>query len=96
MAANPENLFLLWHRLEAGQTWTASAMGRHQLPLTTLAMTLGGHVRLGLEDNIYYRRGEYAQSNAQLIERTVRIAGELERPVATVAEARKILGLPST
>lgn len=96
MAANPENLFLLWHRLEAGQTWTVSAMGRHQLPLTTLAMTLGGHVRLGLEDNIYYRKGEYTLSNAQLIERTVRIARELERPVATVAEARKILALPST
>ncbi len=93
MAATPENLFLLWRRLAPGQTWTASAMGRHQLPLTTLAMTMGGHVRLGLEDNIYYRRGEYALSNAQLVERTVRIAGELERPVATVTEARRILGL---
>lgn len=93
MAATPENLFLLWRRLSPDQTWTASAMGRHQLPLTTLAMTMGGHVRLGLEDNIYYRRGEYALSNAQLIERTVRIAGELERPVATVTEARRILGM---
>ncbi|MDP3481599.1 MAG: 3-keto-5-aminohexanoate cleavage protein [Desulfoprunum sp.] len=93
MAATPQNLFLLTQSLKPGQTWTVSAIGRHQLPLTTLAMTMGGHIRLGLEDNIYYRKGQLALSNAQLIQRSVRIACELERPVATVAEARAMLGL---
>lgn len=93
MAATAANLFFLTQRLHPGQTWTASAIGRHQLPLTTLAMTIGGHIRLGLEDNIYYRKSELAQSNAQLIERSVRIARELERPVATVAETRALLSL---
>jgi 3-keto-5-aminohexanoate cleavage enzyme len=54
---------------------------------------MGGHVRVGLEDNIYYRRGEPATGNAQLVERAVRLAGELDRPVATPAQAREILGL---
>jgi 3-keto-5-aminohexanoate cleavage enzyme len=62
--------------------------------MTTLATLLGGHVRVGLEDNIYYRRGELARSNAQLVERTVRVAHELNRDVATPAEARAMLGLP--
>jgi len=54
---------------------------------------MGGHIRVGIEDNIYYRRGEPAKSNAQLVARMVRIAEELERPVATLDEARDILGL---
>ena len=55
---------------------------------------MGLHVRVGLEDNIYYRRGELAKSNAQLVERIVRIAKELDRPIATPAQAREMLGLP--
>jgi len=55
---------------------------------------LGGHVRVGMEDNLYYRRGEPAESNAQLVERTVSVAETLGRPVATPAEARDLLGLP--
>jgi 3-keto-5-aminohexanoate cleavage enzyme len=57
---------------------------------------LGGHVRVGFEDNLYYRRGELAVSNAQLVARVVRIAEELGRPVATPADAREILGLPAS
>jgi 3-keto-5-aminohexanoate cleavage enzyme len=73
--------------------WLCSAVGPYQLPLTTLATLMGGHVRVGLEDNVYYARGQKAESNAQLVERTVRIAHELNRPVATRAQARAMLGL---
>jgi 3-keto-5-aminohexanoate cleavage enzyme len=73
--------------------WLCSGIGPFQLPMTTLAILMGGHVRVGLEDNIYYRRGDKAKSNAQLVERAVRIAHELNREVATAAQARKMLGI---
>jgi 3-keto-5-aminohexanoate cleavage enzyme len=73
--------------------WLCSAIGPFQLPLTTLAMLMGGHVRVGLEDNVYYARGKKAGSNAELVGRAVRIAGELNRPVASPAQARSMLGL---
>jgi uncharacterized protein (DUF849 family) len=70
-----------------------SAIGPAQLPATTQAMLLGGHVRVGLEDNNYYRRGELA-TNEQLVARTARIASELGLEIASPAEARELLGLP--
>jgi 3-keto-5-aminohexanoate cleavage enzyme len=73
-----------------------AGLGVHQLQLTTFAIILGLHVRVGLEDNVYYSRGKLAKSNAQLVERTVRIAKELNRPIATPAEAREILGMSKT
>jgi 3-keto-5-aminohexanoate cleavage enzyme len=76
-----------------GTIWLASGIGAHQLPMTTLALLLGGHVRVGLEDNVYYRRGELARGNGQLVERAVRLAHELNRDVATAAQAREMLGL---
>jgi 3-keto-5-aminohexanoate cleavage enzyme len=57
-------------------------------------MVMGGHVRVGLEDNIYYSKGVFAKSNAELVERVVRIAKEFGREVATPQEARKILSSP--
>ncbi len=71
-----------------------SAIGPAQLPATTQAMLLGGHVRVGLEDNNYYARGELA-TNEQLVARTVRIATELGLEIAGAAEAREIIGLPT-
>ncbi|MBW3607908.1 MAG: 3-keto-5-aminohexanoate cleavage protein [Actinobacteria bacterium] len=73
--------------------WSVCAIGRAQLPLNAYCILAGGHVRTGLEDNLWFRRGE-AASNGALVERVVRIAAELDRPVATPAEARTILGLP--
>ena len=73
--------------------WSCCGIGRAQLPLNLATLAIGGHVRIGLEDNIYYHKGELATSNAQLVERIVRIAGEVGRPVASPAEARAILGL---
>ena len=73
--------------------WLCSAIGQFQLPLTTLATLMGGHVRVGLEDNVYYSRGRKATGNGELVQRAVRIAHELNRPVATPAEARRMLGI---
>lgn len=70
-----------------------SSMGPTQLPITTIGLAMGLNVRVGMEDNVLYRRGEPVESNAQLVERTVRIAHELDREPATPDEARQVLGL---
>jgi 3-keto-5-aminohexanoate cleavage enzyme len=90
---HPRNLLNLVENLPDPVEFNVLAFGPHQLPLTTMGMLLGGHARVGLEDNLYYRNGELAESNAQLVARTGGLAEELGRPVATPAEARAILGL---
>jgi 3-keto-5-aminohexanoate cleavage enzyme len=72
--------------------WSVCAIGARQLPLNAYCLLAGGHVRTGLEDNLWYRRGERA-TNAQLVERAVRLADELQRPVASPDEARALLGI---
>jgi len=91
-----QNVMALLSEFPENSLWLCSGISVFQLPLTTLATLLGGHVRVGMEDNIYYRRGEKLQSNAQVVERTVRIAGELNREIATPAQARQMLGLSET
>lgn len=94
-----ENIIQMLKEFPDEALWLCSAIGPFQLPLTTLATLMGGHVRVGLEDNVYYARGKKAKSNAELVQRAVRIAHELNRPVATTAQARSMLGLraqPST
>jgi len=91
-----ENVVHLLREFPAGTLWLCSGLGPFQLPMTTLSMLMGGHVRVGLEDNVYYRRGEKAKSNAQLVERAARIANELNRDVATPAQAREMLGVSAT
>jgi len=73
--------------------WCLSAIGPAQLPGTTQALLMGGHVRVGLEDNNYYTKGVLA-TNEMLVARTVRIMRELDMEPATPAEAREMLGLP--
>ena len=68
-------------------------IGVAQLPLTTMGMVLGTCIRIGMEDNIYYRKGELVKNNAQFVARAVRIARELNKEPATPDEARRILGL---
>jgi 3-keto-5-aminohexanoate cleavage enzyme len=70
-----------------------TSMGPTQLPITTIGLSMGLNVRVGMEDNVFYRKGELLQNNAQLVERTVRIAAELDRRPATSDEARERLGL---
>ena len=89
----PRNLLNQIDNLPEGAQFNTLGFGRHQLPFATLGVLLGGHVRVGLEDNVYYRRGELAESNAQLVERVVRVAEDLGREVATPARARDLLGL---
>lgn len=79
--------------LPADAIWSCCGIGRAQLPLNLVAMAMGGHVRTGLEDNIYYHKGQLAESNAQLVDRVVRLAGEVGRPIASPQDARAILGL---
>jgi len=89
----PKNLLSLVESLPHNATWTVAGIGRTQLPLGVMAIILGGHVRVGFEDNIYYSRGILAASNAQLVARIARISHEMGREVATPAETRKILGI---
>jgi len=92
LPASPRNLLFLSESIPPGATWTVAGIGRWQLPLAAQAIVMGGHVRVGLEDNLYYRKGELA-TNEQLAARVARVAAELGRPVATPAEAREILRL---
>jgi 3-keto-5-aminohexanoate cleavage enzyme len=93
MPATPRNLLFLSETIPDGSLWCVAGHGGHDLQTSALAMSMGGHVRAGFEDNFFYRPGEPAQSNAQLIERLVRLAHEMGHAVATPAEARAMLGL---
>jgi 3-keto-5-aminohexanoate cleavage enzyme len=90
---HPRNLLNHVQGLPETAAFNVLGFGRHQLPLTTMGLLLGGHVRVGLEDNVYYREGELADSSAQLVERTAGLARTLGREPATPAEARDVLGL---
>jgi 3-keto-5-aminohexanoate cleavage enzyme len=93
IAGTPKNLLHLVELLPPGATWTVCGIGRSELPLAVMAILMGGHVRVGLEDNIFYSHHVLAESNAQLVARIVRIARELGREIATPDEAREILRL---
>ena len=74
-------------------TYTVAGVGRYEFPLATAAIIDGGHVRVGLEDNVYLSKGVLAISNGELVEKVVRMAKELGREIANPHEARQILGL---
>ena len=80
-------------RLMPGSEWCAAGIGRHQIEVNEWCVAAGGHARTGLEDNIRMTRETLAPSNAALVERVVAICDRHERPVATPAQARRILGL---
>jgi 3-keto-5-aminohexanoate cleavage enzyme len=88
-----DNVLNMVREFPADTVWLTSGIAQHQVPMTTLAILLGGHVRVGLEDNVYYSRGVLAESNAQLVERAARLVNELNREVASPAQAREMLGL---
>jgi len=91
--ATPESLLHLHQHIPKDSTWSVIGIGKGHLPMSMMALIMGGHIRVGLEDNIYYTRGVLAKNNAQFVERIVRIAGEYGRGVATPDEARRILKL---
>jgi 3-keto-5-aminohexanoate cleavage enzyme len=92
--STPHNFINMMEQLPANTVLEVSGVGAFQLPMTTLAIIAGAQmVRVGMEDNVYYSRGKLLESNAQAVERVVRIAHELNREIATPAQARAILGL---
>ena len=93
MSASARDLAFLVDSLPSGSTWTVSGIGRHEFPMAAIGIAMGGHVRVGFEDNIYLSKGVLAQSNGELVAKVVRIANELGREIATPKEAREILGL---
>ena len=91
--ADLSSLLAIRSRLPRGCQWSALAIGTSQLPITTHALLIGGHIRVGFEDNLYLEKGIKAKSNAQFVERAVTLSRLLQREVATCSEAMKILGL---
>jgi uncharacterized protein (DUF849 family) len=81
--------------LPEGARWSAFGIGRAEFPMLAQAWLLGGHVRVGLEDNIYLSKGVLAKSNAELVAKARRIVEDLGGAVASAAEAREIIGLPA-
>ena len=94
-ASTPETLFYAKQILPPGASWSAFGIGRAEYPMLAQTWLLGGHVRVGLEDNIYLSRGVLAKSNAELVAKARRILEDLGGAVATAAEARAMLGLPA-
>jgi 3-keto-5-aminohexanoate cleavage enzyme len=96
LSATPFNLATMVMSLPAGATWAGAGIGRFQFAVNSLAMAMGGNVRVGLEDNLYLDGGKQKPAtNAALIERLARLANALEREVASPDEARAIIGLPA-
>lgn len=93
MAATVENLVFLKNLIPEGSTWGALGIGKGHLPILYATLALGGHVRVGMEDNIYYGPGRLAKSNVEFVERTKRIVKEIGKEIATPDETRQILGL---
>ena len=91
--ATPKSFLHLYEHLPEDATWSIIGIGKGHLPMAMMGLILGGHIRVGMEDNIYYERGVLAKSNAEFVERIVRIAKEYGRETATPREAREILGL---
>jgi len=82
-------------RLMPQATWTAAGIGRQQLEVNRWSLELDGHCRTGLEDNVRWDKTRLAASNAELVRRVADLCSEFSRPVATTAQARQILSLPS-
>lgn len=91
MSGEPRNISLLADAILNGSGWAVAGIGRYQLPVAAQAIVMGGHVRVGFEDNIYYSKGVLAESNASLVQRISDLSRMLQRPVATVEEARTML-----
>ena len=93
MEATTENLVYLVNHLPEKCTWSAFGIGRGANEVMMAALALGGNVRVGLEDNVYYNAGQLADSNEQFVLRVKRLAAEIGKVIATPEEAREILGL---
>lgn len=93
--ANPQTMAYLVSQLPNGTEWAAFGIGRMAFPMLAQAYLLGGHVRVGMEDTAYIRKGEHCTSNAQLVEKGISIIESLGGAIASPNEARSILGIPA-
>jgi 3-keto-5-aminohexanoate cleavage enzyme len=93
ISAEARDLVFMAGGLPPGSTWTAAGIGRAEFPITAMSVIMGGHVRVGFEDNVYLEKGVLAKSNGELVAKAVRLAKELGREIASPDEARKILGM---
>jgi 3-keto-5-aminohexanoate cleavage enzyme len=75
-------------------SWSATGIGRSHLPVMAAALSMGGHLRVGMEDNVVYARARVVTSNAELVARAARLAEEMQRPPMSPGEVREMLGLP--
>jgi len=92
----PWNVMTLLRELPADSTFTVAGIGKYQWSLAATSIILGGNVRVGLEDNLYLKRGQKLKGNGEAVEKVVRLAAELGREVATPAQTRQMLGLSAT
>jgi len=96
LSATPFHLATVVQSLPTGATWAGAGIGRFQLFVNSMAVTMGGHVRVGLEDNLWLDAEKtHPATNPGLVERVVALAGAVEREVATPAQARELIGLPT-
>ena len=93
MTAPVRDLVIMATSIPADSTWTATGIGKNAWGIAAATIAMGGHVRVGFEDNVYMSKGVLAKSNGEMVERVVQMAKLLNREVATPAEAREILGL---
>lgn len=93
ISGEPRDLVFMKESIPQGSTWTVAGVGRYEFPMAVMGILMGGHVRVGFEDNVYISKGVLAKSNAELVEKVVRLAKEFGREIATPDEAREILGL---
>lgn len=94
LGASEEALDYLRRKIPGGSTWSVAGIGRFELPMAKLAMEKGGHVRVGLEDNIFLSRGVLAKGSFELVAQVAALAPSFGRTVATPEQAREILRLP--
>jgi len=91
--ATAKSLVYLSEMIPEDAVWSVTGIGRAHLPMSMMGLAMGGHIRVGMEDHVFYRKGELAKSNAQFVERIARIAREYGRDIASPDEAKEILGL---
>ncbi len=92
---NSKNALHMAECLPPGVTWSIFGVAATQIPMVAMGVIMGGHVRVGFEDNLYIAKGKLAKSNAELVQRAAQIIRDLNKEVATVEDTRKILGLAS-
>lgn len=95
MSATLRDLVFMAESLPLGSTWTGTGIGRSAFEIAAASIIMGGHVRVGFEDNIYIKKGELAKSNGELVEKVVRLSKEFHREIASPNDARKILSFKS-